>query len=225
MSNAALLRSPIIPRDATPARTARPRLLKLATLNEAEAVSDSPPKSWTEEELLAALGRGDLSALEHVYDSFSTLMFSVALRMLGSRSAAEDLVHDVFLEAWRASSSFDPRRGTLRTWLMVRLRSRALDRLRSAGQTRRVDTGGEHLPEPKTVPTEDPELSPDRQAVRGVVGELPTTQRQVIELAYFSGLSASEIAVRIGIPVGTVKSRTAKALAWLRTEVATGGAA
>lgn len=225
MSNAALRRSPIIPRDAIPGGTERPRLLKLAALNEAEAVNDPPPKSWAEEELLAALARGDLSALEHVYDRFSTLMFSVALRMLGSRSAAEDLVHDVFLEAWRASSSFDPRRGTLRTWLMVRLRSRALDRLRSAGQTRRVDTGGEDLPEPKTVPAEDPELSPDRQAVRGVVAELPTSQRQVIELAYFSGLSASEIAVRVGIPVGTVKSRTAKALSWLRTEVATGGAA
>ena len=225
MSNAALRRSPIIPRDATPTGTRRLRLLKLAPLNEAEAVNDPPQKAWTEEELQAALARGDLSALEHIYDSFSTLMFSVALRMLGSRSAAEDLVHDVFLEAWRASSSFDPRRGTLRTWLMVRLRSRALDRLRSAGETRRVDTGGEHLPAPKTVPAEDPELSPDRHAVRGVVAELPPPQRQVIELAYFNGLSASEIAVRIGIPVGTVKSRTAKALAWLRTEVATGGAA
>jgi RNA polymerase sigma-70 factor (ECF subfamily) len=152
-------------------------------------------------------------------------MFSVALRMLGSRAAAEDLVHDVFLEAWRASSSFDPRRGTLRTWLMVRLRSRALDRLRSVGLTRRVDTGGEQLPEPKTAPAEDPELSPDRHAVRGVVAELPSPQRQVIELAYFSGLSASEIADRIGVPIGTVKSRTAKALASLRTEVAMGGAA
>lgn len=225
MQTAAVRRIPHSTSGTSTAGSERHRLLRLATSSEAQAVNDHTSPSWNDDALVAALARGDLEGLEQLYDAYSTLMFSVALKMLGSRAAAEDLVHDVFLEAWRAASSFDRSRGTIRTWLMVRLRSRALDRLRSAGQTRRVDTGGEQLPEPRTVPGEDPELSPDRQAVRGVVADLPGPQRQVIELAYFGGLSASEISARIGVPIGTVKSRTAKALAALRTEVVTGGAA
>ena len=203
-------------------RSRRLRVLLLATGTETAQVNEENPRDWTDNELVAAMASGDLGALEHLYDRFSTLMFSVGLRMLGSRSATEDLVHDVFLEAWRSATTFDPQRGTIRSWLMVRLRSRALDRLRSAGHTRRVDTGGETLPEPRTRPAEDPELSPDRVAVRGAVAELPDGQRQVIELAYFNGLSASEISTRIGVPIGTIKSRTAAALASLRSGVVAG---
>lgn len=169
----------------------------------------------TDAELVAAMARGEQSAVEALYDRHAGLMMGVAVRMLSNRSAAEDLVHDVFLEAWRAANSFDRDRGTVKTWLMVRLRSRALDRLRSVSVTRRVDTGGERLPEPEDGPTLDTS-GLDRERVRAALADLPDPQRHVVELAYYRGLSSTEVAEVLGVPVGTVKSRTAAAFRKLR---------
>jgi RNA polymerase sigma-70 factor, ECF subfamily len=174
-------------------------------------VEESP----TDAELVAAMARGEQAAIESLYDRHAGLMMGVAMRMLKERAAAEDLVHDVFLEAWRAANSFDRARGTVRTWLMVRLRSRALDRLRSARVTRQVDTGGERLPEPEDGPKMDTG-GLDRERVRIAVAELPEPQRAVLELAYYRGLSSTEVAEVLGVPVGTVKSRTAAAFRKLR---------
>ncbi|HWB74414.1 MAG TPA: sigma-70 family RNA polymerase sigma factor [Nannocystaceae bacterium] len=161
--------------------------------------------------------RGQLEAISRIYDRFAGLLMTMAEKILTDRAMAEDLVHDVFLEVWRHAASYDPSRGSVRTWILVRLRSRALDRLRSAKTRREVGSddqeshGGIAADE-----LEDPMLEPDRKAVRVALAELPGEQREVLELAYFHGLTSSEIAERMGSPLGTVKSRTAAALAKLR---------
>jgi RNA polymerase sigma-70 factor (ECF subfamily) len=160
--------------------------------------------------------RGGIEALAALYDRYAGLLLGMANRMLGDRTVAEDLVQDVFMEVWRCAHAFDPSRGTVRTWLLVRLRSRALDRLRSARHRREVMVDDVSPREPASAP-EDPELSPDRVRVRRALEELPEDQRLVIELSYFHGLSSSEIAEHMGSPIGTVKSRTAAALGKLRT--------
>jgi RNA polymerase sigma-70 factor (ECF subfamily) len=165
-------------------------------------------------ELIREAARGEVDALASVYDRYSRLLMTTAERMLGDRAMAEDLVHDVMMEVWRAAASYDVARGSVRTWMLVRLRSRALDRLRAA-RTRREEPG-----EPQHAAAdeaEDPLLEPDRRAIRRALAELPPEQREVLELAYFQGLSSSEIAERMGSPLGTVKSRTAAGLAKLRS--------
>jgi RNA polymerase sigma-70 factor (ECF subfamily) len=177
------------------------------------------PSDWEgldDIELIEEAARGEADALSALYDRFSGLLLTMAIRMLGDRAMAEDLVHDVFMEVWRNASRYDRSRGTVRTWVLVRLRSRALDRLRSASSRREVPTD-DVTPREAAPDLEDPALEPDRAAVRVALAELPEEQRKVLELSYFHGLSSSEIAERMGSPLGTVKSRTAAALAKLRT--------
>lgn len=164
-------------------------------------------------DVIREAARGEIKALAALYDRYAGLLLTMAHRMLGDETVAEDLVQDVFMEAWRRAHAFDPSRGSVRTWLLVRLRSRALDRLRSAQHRREV-----MVEEPREVmaSTEDPELSPDRALVRQALMQLPEDQRLVIELSYFQGFSSSEIAEHMGSPIGTVKSRTAAALGKLR---------
>jgi RNA polymerase sigma-70 factor (ECF subfamily) len=179
----------------------------------------APPFDWDgldDVELIEEAARGEADALSALYDRFSNLLLTMAIRMLGDRAMAEDLVHDVFMEVWRNADRYDPSRGSVRTWVLVRLRSRALDRLRSATSRREVPTD-DITPREATPEGEDPSLQPDRAAVRRALTELPEEQRLVLELSYFHGLSSSEIAERMGSPLGTVKSRTAAALAKLRS--------
>jgi RNA polymerase sigma-70 factor (ECF subfamily) len=158
---------------------------------------------------------GDRGALASLYDRYGGVLLAVGVRMLADRREAEDLLHDVFLEAWRQAGDFDAGRGSVRTWLLVRMRSRALDRRKAAGYTRSVP-----LDDPSTTrdwaSIDDPSGAPDRAAVLRALAELPAEQRQVLELGYFEGLSSSEIAQRIDAPIGTVKSRVAAALGKLR---------
>jgi RNA polymerase sigma-70 factor (ECF subfamily) len=170
--------------------------------------------------LVREAARGQVAALAELYDRYAALLVTMARRMLGDVTAAEDLVQDVFLEVWRRADGFDPTRGTVRTWMLVRLRSRALDRLRSA-QTRREVSRDDVV-----VSDEDHDelgTQPDRRVVREALAALPAEQRSVLELAYFQGLSSSEIAAQMGTPIGTVKSRTAAALAKLRGVMGSSG--
>ena len=129
------------------------------------------------------------------------------------RREAEDLLHDVFLEVWRTAKDYDPERGRVRTWLTIRMRSRALDLQKSARVSRNV---GDDSVIDRVASDSDIADSPDRSRVRKALASLPVEQRQVLELGYFEGLSCSEIAERIGTPIGTVKSRVAAALGKLR---------
>ncbi|MEZ4401119.1 MAG: sigma-70 family RNA polymerase sigma factor [Kofleriaceae bacterium] len=163
--------------------------------------------------LLEAMAAGDRAPLAELYDRHAPVLLALALRLLRSRSEAEDLLHDVFLEIWRAAGSYDPKRGRVRTWLVIRLRSRALDVIKSARVSRR-DADDQVIE--RMVATDDPTAGPDRQRVRAALLELPAEQRAVLELAYFDGRSCSEIAEHLGVPIGTVKSRLAAALGKLR---------
>ena len=162
-------------------------------------------------DLVAAVARGDQGALASLYDRHSGVLLGLAMRIVRDRREAEDLLHDVFLEAWRSAKSFDPKRGRVRTWLAIRMRSRALDLQKSARVSRNAgDAGLEML-------VDDTEnRSPDHARVRAALADLGPDQRRVLELAYFEGLSCTEIAERISIPVGTVKSRIAAGLDRLR---------
>ncbi|MCB9706745.1 MAG: sigma-70 family RNA polymerase sigma factor [Myxococcales bacterium] len=164
--------------------------------------------------LVAAMARGDQAALAVLYDRHAGLLLGAARRFLGSTAAAEDLVHDVLLEAWRRAASFDPGRGSVRTWLLVRLRSRALDRLRR-GQRGRAALAA-LTATPATDAVGDPERGSEAARAREALASLPEGHRQVLELAYFGGLTMSEIADALGVPIGTVKSRSAGALSKLR---------
>lgn len=183
-------------------------------------VSVSPDAQTAEPddvELLREAARGEVTAISIIYDRFAGLLLTMAEKILTDRAMAEDLVHDVFLEVWRHAASYDPARGSVRTWMLVRLRSRALDRMRSARTRREVAAeDGEPTSTLADADREDPTLEPDRKSIRRALAELPTEQREVLELAYFQGMTSSEIADRMGSPIGTVKSRTAAAIAKLR---------
>jgi RNA polymerase sigma-70 factor (ECF subfamily) len=164
-------------------------------------------------DLVRAVARGDRAALAALYDRYSPIMFALALRIVRERREAEDLLHDVFLEVWRTAKDYDPDRGRVRTWLTIRMRSRALDLQKSARVSRNV---GDDSVLDRVASDTDIADSPDRARVRKALAELPSEQRQVLELGYFEGLSCSEIAEKLGTPIGTVKSRVAAALGKLR---------
>lgn len=168
----------------------------------------------SDSELIAAMARGDRAGLSELYDRYAPLLLATAQRMLGTAVAAEDLVHDVLLEAWRRADTYDPERGSARTWLLVRLRSRALDRLR------RERRSAAWILEVGKLPVDeesgDPRRLSEHARVRKTLAALPPHQQEVLTLAYFGGLSMTEIAEALAIPIGTVKSRTAAALARLR---------
>ncbi|CAN5864775.1 sigma-70 family RNA polymerase sigma factor [soil metagenome] len=164
--------------------------------------------------LVARMAAGDQGALSELYDRHSGILLGLAMRIVRERRDAEDLLHDVFLEAWRSAKDFDPKRGRVRTWLAIRMRSRALDLKKSARVSRNAgDAGLEFMVDHSPVAT------PDHAAVRTALTALGPEQRRVLELAYFEGLSCSEIAERVAIPVGTVKSRIAAGLDRLRSQM------
>ena len=159
--------------------------------------------------LMERLARGDDRALGELYRRHANAIFAFGRRLLND-AESEDLVHDVFLEAWRNAASYDRQRGSVRVWLLVRARSRALDRLRRRASALR--------PAPERVEAHDPvpelELARD---VRESLAALGDDQREAIVLAFYDGLTHDEIAARLGNPVGTVKSRIRRGLIELRT--------
>jgi RNA polymerase sigma-70 factor (ECF subfamily) len=162
------------------------------------------------------MARGDAAALGHLYDRHAPAMIALAERIAGRGAEAEDLVHEVFLEAWRRAADYDPTRASVKAWLLLRTRSRALDHRKSARVARRAQGSEGRWLEELTDPSGEPSLGPDRARIRDVLVALPREQQTVLLLGYFEGLSSSEIAEKVGVPIGTVKSRTAAALAGLR---------
>jgi RNA polymerase sigma-70 factor (ECF subfamily) len=153
------------------------------------------------------MAAGDRAAVAALYARHVRALLALARSMLKNEQEAEDLIHDVFLEAWRRSSEYSEERGTVRAWLSMRARSRALDRLKSAGRTPIV-LGESSSAFPSPVE--------DQSRLRELLSNMPSVQQQVLMLGYFEGLSTTEIAARLGVPAGTVKSRTRAALGALR---------
>jgi RNA polymerase sigma-70 factor (ECF subfamily) len=169
--------------------------------------------------LIAAIVRGEREALGRLYDRHAPLLLALAVRILGDRALAEDVLHDVVLEAWHRARDFDPARGNVRAWLVTRMRSRALDRRTATNrQTRLAEQVGRDPDRPTSTAMV---TLPDGDRVRRHLAGLPGDLVQVIELAYFDGLSFSDIARHLSIPIGTVKSRMARALHLLRERLAT----
>lgn len=167
-------------------------------------------------DVLRSLASGDKQALGVLYDRHAGVMLALGIRIIGVRREAEDLLHDVFLEAWRHAGDYDPRRGTVKTWLLMRMRSRCLDRVRSHGFSRVESLETEPVRQ-GTVEKTDRRL--DGSRARTLLDTLPPAQREVLELGYFEGLSFSEIATHLDIPIGTVKSRVSAAMTKLREDL------
>lgn len=172
-------------------------------------------ESEADTSLVLRMARGDRAALGELYERHASRVFALLLRILGERGEAEDLLHDVFLEAWRHAGDYASERGTVSAWLVLRARSRAIDRRRSAPRTRSVALEGADPPE-RGDPAADPARILDQKRLGDVFSVMSVEEREVILLGYFEGLSSTEIAERIGKPVGTVKSRTRSALEKLR---------
>ena len=168
---------------------------------------------------IAAAARGDQKALGRLYDRHAPQMMAVAVRMLKRPREAEDLVHDTFLEVWRAAKDYDPARGSVRAWIMMRVRSRSLDLIRKRGRNK-VVLDKEGRPLDGVASDIDPTMARDTEVMGQAFQTLPEEQRAVLRLAYFGGLSSPEIAAELHIPIGTVKSRVARGLAALRVAMA-----
>jgi RNA polymerase sigma-70 factor, ECF subfamily len=169
--------------------------------------------------LIAQMAGGDEAALGTFYDTTSRLTFGLVLRILGDRSAAEEVLIDVYTQVWRQAAAYDRSRGTPLAWLTTIARSRALDRLRSGWQEqqRRQPLDELHDMAARAASPEDAAAASEHQRlVQSALAALSPEQRQVIELAYYSGLSHSEIAAHLNQPLGTVKTRTRLGLLKLR---------
>jgi len=171
---------------------------------------------------MAAAAVGDESALAELYDRHAGAMLGVALRVLKVRQDAEDLFHDVFVEAWQKARDFDSGRGSVRSWLLVRVRSRGVDRLRTLQAARRRGLVADAEGAVEAAPVAAVWDSPDRERARKALDALPEPQRVLVELAYFEGLTCSEMAAHCAIPIGTVKSRLSAAMSKLRESFAPG---
>jgi RNA polymerase sigma factor (sigma-70 family) len=168
--------------------------------------------------ILERLHSGSPEAFEALYDRYSRLAFTVAMRVLSDESAAEDAVQDAFLSVWRHVAAYRPDRGSVRTWICTIVRNRAIDRLRGeSGRSRHELTLDDSTDEPSVSDTwAAVAVELNKQQIREAMSSLPVEQRQTIELAYWCGMTQREIGETMRVPLGTVKGRARLALAKLR---------
>ena len=167
---------------------------------------DVRPSQW-ERTTRDRLGAGDESALNEIYDQFSSFVYGLALRVIGDARAAEDVSQDVFVTVWERPDAFDPDRGSLRTWLGTLAHRRAVDHVRREEARRR--RGIKDAARPQTTPdVEEMAMAlVTAERVRSALATLPDEQRRAIQLAYFGGKTYRQVAEVLGIPEGTAKSR------------------
>jgi RNA polymerase sigma-70 factor (ECF subfamily) len=176
-------------------------------------------RGLADEELMQLVREGDARAFEVVFDRHSGVAFSLAYRMCGRRAMAEDVVQEAFLSLWRSGTRYDRARGSVRSWVLSVVHNRAIDALRSGivREGRTIDDEGlaERVAAAERTDVEVARREEARE-VRGALGELPSEQRQVIELAYFGGFTHVQIASMLEVPIGTVKGRMRLGLAKMR---------
>lgn len=181
--------------------------------------SPSDAQALVDRELLAALCQQQPTALATLYDHYGALVYKLALQMLKTPDAAADLTQEVFLAIWQRPERYNPERGSMTVFLSIMTRSRALNRIRSAkSQQNMVERFGRMaLPEPQDNPgLAQASLAELSERMRQALQVLPEAQRKVLQMAYYEGLSQSDITERTGIPLGTVKSRSRQGLLKLR---------
>lgn len=175
----------------------------------------------TDEALIEGIQRRQVEALQEVYRRHGRLVYALAMRVLNTAEEAEDLTQEIFLQLWQ-KPGYDPSRGTLSTYLSLLTRSRSIDRVRSHGSRfRLLQRWTTTHTEPVTcdVPLEHADLGEQVGRVRTAMAELSATEREILENAYYKGLSQSQIAQRLNLPLGTVKTRSRNALKKLRKEL------
>lgn len=183
------------------------------------AVSSAVPPATADVTLVERVAGGDERALAELYDRYAGLLLALSRRILDDGAEAEEIVQEAFVQAWRQADRYEPRRSSVSTWLVLIARSRAIDRLR----TRQVVDRTLATLELETVRHTSPEGvrsvldGQRRERLRSELARLPPEQRDVLELAFYRGMTQSEIAGETGIPLGTVKTRTLLAMKKLRT--------
>jgi len=167
--------------------------------------------------LLKAITAKDEAALAQLYDRYRVILFGLLMRILNNREEAEDVLQEVFLQVWRKAADFDENRGRPFTWLVTLGRSRGIDRLRTLAARERVAEAGAREPsEEISDAATDAFKSEQRGLVTDALAKLPDEQKRPIMLAYFDGLTQSEIATNLGAPLGTVKTRMRTGMMRLR---------
>jgi RNA polymerase sigma-70 factor (ECF subfamily) len=185
-------------------------------------------RSLADEDLMSLLRRGDARAFELIYDRHSGPAFSLAYRIVGSRSSAEDVVQEAFLSLWRSGARYDRALGSVRTWVLGIVHHRAIDGLRRNAvhdRRRASDEGIEERFEARERTELEVARRDEAQSIREAMDKLPAEQSHVIELAYFGGFSQTEIASMLETPLGTVKGRMRLALDKLRDHLRVEGVA
>jgi RNA polymerase sigma factor (sigma-70 family) len=184
--------------------------------------SPATPPTITDNTLLVQIAQRDQAALSTLYDRYARIIYAIAFRSLRSAEESEEVVLDVFAQVWRIADRYDPRKSRSDTWIFMLARSRILDRLRKL--QRRTPSSGEVLDiaqiqvsSSSVDPLDAAVVSERCEQVRAVLGQLPDEQRLVLELAYYQGLSHSEIAQSTGIALGTIKTRIRLGLSKLRS--------
>jgi RNA polymerase sigma-70 factor (ECF subfamily) len=188
----------------------------------------NPEGVFEDPDLVRAIAEGSTEALGALYDRHGSAVMGLCLRILGVRADAEEVLSDVFLQVWEQAERYEPSRGNVVGWLLTVARSRAIDRLRSVGRRERVVRGTDdpagaadraafgNCPRGSEGPFRDAALGEQRARVEAALGALDPAQRRAVELSFFEDLSHSEIAQRLGEPLGTVKSRIRQGLIRLR---------
>ncbi len=174
------------------------------------------PSHMSDAELLRRIAQGDEHALGQLYDRFGATIFALASRIVGQQADAEEVTMEAFAQVWRGAATFDAGRGSVAAWLCVIARTRALDLLRSHSRRQRLVENA--ALEPQMDPPENLSVLDEerRQQVETALAALPPAQREAIELAYYQGLSQSEIADRLQQPLGTIKTRVRSGMQKLR---------
>lgn len=176
--------------------------------------------------MLTAVAGGSADALERLYDRYASTAYGLARRILAQPDLAEEVVQDVFAQVWREAGRYDAARASVAGWIVLLTRTRAIDRLRARRARPDQDRGVEPAGAPPlTTPDRSPEQvaisSEDARSVRTALEQLPEEQRALVDLAYYEGLTHSEIAARTGVPLGTIKTRLRTAMTTLRGALGT----
>lgn len=175
------------------------------------------PAQDNDVELLKAIAAQDEGALAQLYDRYRAILFGLLVRILNNREEAEDVLQELFLQVWRRAADFDENRGRPFTWLVTMARSRGIDRLRALASRERVaQEGARDETEAVSDAATDAFRSEQRGLVTNALAQLPDEQKRPLMLAYFDGLTQSEIAARVGAPLGTVKTRMRTGMMKLR---------
>jgi RNA polymerase sigma-70 factor (ECF subfamily) len=169
---------------------------------------------------MARASSGDRDAIAALYDRYASPLLAVALRVVGNRADAEDVIHDAFVSLPARARNYTAERGSVAAWLVILVRNLSLDRMRRRAVRKAFALDGEQSPAAPADPNRDPEaaahLSAQSARIRRALDGLPEAQRETLRTAFFEGLTYPEIAARDGVSLGTVKSRAARALAALR---------